>query len=114
MFHFEVSHADETRGQRSQGFQCGARAGMLFGIQCNAAVLVEDGDQALLKATLGDSHCRTPLTLGGKGIAVFAAPPIHCGDQVGREALGDLRVGCEQVGIVGVKAICAIARRVAH
>ena len=83
-------------------------------IERHRAVVVEDRDEAALEATLVDGDLRPVLALQRQGVHVDACGPVERRDQVGRQTLRNLRMDRQQVLVVGVEAIGAVARRTTH
>ncbi len=54
------------------------------------------------------------LALQGQSVHVDACGPVERRDQVGRQTLRNLRMDRQQVLVVGVEAIGAVARRTTH
>ncbi len=114
LLHREVHERREARLQAGEGLEGGAGTRVLVVIERQRAVVVGDGHQAALEPTLTDRHIGPLLAGDAQLIALLAGPPVDAGDQIGRQPLGHLRVLCEQVFVVGVEPVGAVARRAAH
>ena len=95
-------------------FGRGRRARVLLVVEGDRAVVVDDRDEAPIEATLRQGDGGPALALEAERIALLAGPPVERGDQVGRQPLGDLGIGGQEVFVVGVEPVGAVACRAAH
>jgi hypothetical protein len=110
----EAGHLREARLQRGETLErrLGPRVFVLR--ECNRAVFVPDRDQAPVEPPLLLSGRRALLAREPDLIAVAPRPAVERRDQVGRESLRHLRMLGEQVRVVRVEAVGAVARGSAH